>query len=73
MHLLESIWLEVEKGGYKKKKNLKEEKSGEKNIFSGCLVRGSGKKNGRTQVFSPLTHQNVFSPKLRENWRENSK
>ena len=39
------------------------------NFFGMCLVGWGGKKiNCRAQVFSPWAHQNVFSPKWRENW-----
>ena len=40
-------------------------------LFRVCLVGWRGRKiNGEVQMFSLLTHQKVFSPKWRENWRE---
>ena len=44
---------------------------GKKTFFGVCLVGWGGRKiNGGAQVFSSQTHQKVFSPKWRENWRE---
>ena len=44
--------------------------NGRKTFWS-CMVGWEGKKiNGGTQVFSLRAHQNVFSSKWRENWKE---
>ena len=51
-----------EKKEDKSKKKREREKSGEKIFLVGVWLKGEVEKNfGRTQVFSPLSHQKVLS------------
>ena len=59
-------WI-LEKIGKKMKR-----KGGERNLLGYLVGWICGRKTSGTQVFSLRTHQNVFFPNLRENWRKNT-
>ena len=59
-------WI-LEKIGKKMKR-----KGGERNLLGYLVGWICGRKTSGTQVFSLQTHQNVFFPNLRENWRKNT-